>query len=318
MALAAPSGEGQRERATGGAGGGSGGGAKAIPEIDLSNAKAVNSARVNQAKSRLNSAFTHMTQGKKDEAVLELARALMINPGLVDDPGAQGLATSLSGMGGKAAFQEVLRMANAVPPKTTAPSHDREFWDMILSGVILLIVIALFSIVFFYGSYVIQAYVEALVYNQPLPNIRSLFVVFPLNMVLPWVLRLGALTLGSTFFQFTIVYAVATLMMGGTGSMIRHLRVSMNVAVIGYISIMIGFAILIGAVTGYVPTSLANVGLLMLVGSGLGTFILQAFLLGRVHEFGAIKGAYSVILGSIGAGIIAGLLGMFRPQEIRF
>jgi len=99
------------------------------PEIDISQAKPVSKQKQQQAKSRLNNAFTFKTRADDQNAMAELARALELDPGLANDRGAINLAISLVGGSGKEAIGLLLKKSQEGGKiKHKGVAFDTEIW----------------------------------------------------------------------------------------------------------------------------------------------------------------------------------------------
>jgi hypothetical protein len=289
------------------------------PEIDISRAKPITKQKQQQAKGRLNNAFSYKTLGNDQDALAELAYALQLNPGLAEDRSAMNLASSLVGGSGKESIALVLKKSQEGGGiKRQSAAFDTEIWDMLLSAAILFVVIVLFSVAFFYATMIIQRVVfEMASKSAPQTNdIKEMFSGFSLQDILPDVLRTTAVTVGSTFFQTIVIYLVGT-MMGGVASFIRFAKVMMNVQTVFYILLMVGFGLMIfGMFSDSMETfeTMVQLGLLVLGIVFVGGMGIQGYVAGRVQEFGFFKGMASVAVGSTAAGVFAGWTGMFNIQ----
>jgi hypothetical protein len=287
------------------------------PEIDVTQAKPVSKQKQQQAKGRLNNAFTFKTRGDDQNALAELAHALQLDPRLADDRAAINLASSLVGGSGKESITLVLKKSQERGGvKHRGATFDTEIWDMILSALILFIVIVLFSVAFFYATMIIDRLVyEMATKSAPqVGEMKQILSTFSLQSILPDILRTTAVTVGGTFFQTIVIYLVGT-MMGGVASFIRFAKVMMNVQTVFYILVMVGFGlIIVGMFSDSMDAfeTMTKLGLLILGIVILGSLGIQGYIAGRVQEFGFFKGIASVIVGSTAAGLFASWTGMFN------
>lgn len=293
----------------------------AVP-TEVPKVRGISEAKRNQARARLNSAFNYKTNGDDNNALADLAIAVKLDPSLAENQGAQNLAVALVGGTTKDAIKLVIQKSQeAGAIKKRGPAYDSEIWDMVISLVVLFGVIALFSVALFYGLIIVSGALAPMLLRgraSDMSEFSRLFIEIPLKDVIGPILRLAAMTVGATFFQMVVTYGVGTMMMGGTGSFVRYLRVMMNVISLTYIVISVGFGLMIAAAVSGSRTqfeTLGGIGALAIVGGLLGGLILEAWLTSRIHEFSIFKGFGAVMVGSSLSGFIAGALGMFNVND---
>lgn len=302
-------------------GGLEGGSAGKSAEIDLSKAKPVSQQQVQRAKTLLNAAFVYKTKGDDDNALAELAKAVRINPMLANDPGALGLAASLIGGSGKTAMAVVLQKSQDKEIlKHKGAKFDVEIIDVVLSMVFLFVIVTLFSLALFYGAMAITTAVYAMMMpssvrgSMSVEDMRTMFQTFTLQAILPDVLRLAAVTIGSTLFQTIIIYVVG-LSMGGIAVFLKFARAMTNIQIVIYIlwAVALGVGVM-GVFSGSMSTfrTMAQIALLLLGLAAIGGLGVQSWIAGRQHDIGFVRGLVSILVGTSAAGFIANALGLFN------
>ena len=288
------------------------------PVIEVSPPAPIPPQRRQRARGYLQSAFTYKTRGDDASALSELAKALKADPALARESSAIGLAQSLVGGGGKDSIALVLKKSE---DRGTRPQHaafDPELIEMVLSLALLFIIVAVFNLALIYGTLIItEALVPMLFGGSASPaELRFVFNQFSLSNLLPDILRGSFITMFATLFQTMIVYFTGTLM-GGVGAFVRFVKVMINFQIAFYVLVALSLGLMIvGVFSGSMSTftTLTQIGaiaLLVVIVGGAGA---QAYLAARVQEFGFFKGFASVVLGSIAAGIIANVLGLFEVR----
>jgi len=305
--------------------GSSGRAESAPPEINVANAKPkpVSKREYDRARDHLRHAFDAKVRGAEAEALAELARALRTDPDIANESSAQGLAASLVGGQGKDSIRIVLeRAAEYSKGKPGAAAVDSEAFGMVLA-LVGLFAANLFFTVFYLVSILPMTFV--------LPNVAATRAISPNDVLmlrnlaseimssivkenLGQFARTSGIFLGSTVFQMIVVYMIGTFM-GGTGAFIRFVRVLATFGIFTYLWIGAIFALLYFSLTsGSMPmlTSTIQFFLPGVAFSGLAVLGIEVFLVSRVQKFSILHGAASVIFGSILAGIIASIFGLFR------
>lgn len=263
-----------------------------------------------RAKEFLQRAYGYRANGDMTRATLMLARALRTDPDLEHQPGVQGLALALVGGDGKNSIALVLEAAEQIEVK--APAFDRELIDVAVAAAALFVMIVVFSIVTFYGLTILSIQITALILREPvdLVALQSELASYALQVVLPEAARNTSVTLLSTVLNLMIVYWVGT-QMGGTGSIVRYLKVMLGLYVVFYLLLSLGLGMLVySAFNPSLAEALTSTGLLT-IGSTVFFFLVgQVYLTCRVQEFNIANGLISVVVGGIAAGIFFNVLGL--------
>ncbi len=261
-----------------------------------------------RAKEFLDRAYGYQTSGDQARAVLMLARALRTNPSLKNERGVQGLAAALVGGDGRNSVELVLEAAERV--KVKAPLFDTELIDVVIAAAVLFVMIVIFSIAVFYGSAILNLQIYSFFTGLPFDPISvQREVATAALQILPEVARNTSVTLLGTVLNLMIVYWVGTLL-GGTGSVVRYLKVMLSLYVVLYLLLSIGLGMLaLSLLNPSISDDLATIGMLVLTGAVLSFLGGQVYLTSRVQEFNVINAAVSVLVGSIAAGLLVTLMG---------
>lgn len=288
------------------------------PEIELPPIRPVSPQRRETARRRLNNAFAYKLKDDDHNAMVELAKALSLDPELRDDNSAQGLAASLVGGNGKDSLKIIMQRVAAEPPKPKAKAFDAEVLDVAIAALVLFGVTAVFSLILIYliaGA--VLAILPKLAQSEPdVAALQTALANLRLQDILPEVLRQAFLTMASTLFQIIIIYGVGTFM-GGTGVVTRFLSILMFVSAAIYVLLSVALgALIIGISSGRLSTlvTTSQIALLLVIVSLLGGFVAEVYLTARIQKFSLAKAFGSVLVGSAAAGFIAGLLGLFNVQ----
>ncbi|MFQ3536877.1 MAG: hypothetical protein SNJ58_13485, partial [Aggregatilineales bacterium] len=242
-------------------------------------------------------------------AALMLARALRTNPSLKSERGVQGLAAALVGGDGRNSVELVLEAAERVRVK--APMFDTELIDVVIAAAVLFVMIVIFSAAVFYGSAILTLQIALFFLGQPFDPVSVQREVAATTLeILPEVARNTSVMLVGTVFNLMIVYWVGTLM-GGTGSVVRYLKVMLSLYIVFYLLMAIGLGMLaLSLLNPSIGDSLGPIGMLVLTGALLSFLGGQVYLTSRVQEFSIINAAGSVLVGNIAAGLLVNLMGL--------
>ncbi|PJF32185.1 MAG: hypothetical protein CUN51_00725 [Candidatus Thermofonsia Clade 1 bacterium] len=263
-----------------------------------------------RAKEFLDRAYGYRANGEMARATLMLAQALRTDPDLKHQPGVEGLALDLVGGDGKNSIGLVLEAAQQV--KIKAPAFDRELIDVVIAAAVLFVMIVIFSVATFYGLTILILQITSTILGETIDTValQSELASYTFQVVLPESARNTSVTLLSTVFNLMIVYWVGTWM-GGTGSVVRYLKVMLGLYVIFYLLLSLGLGMLVYSVFNpSLAETLPTAGLLTITGAVLSFLVGQVYLTSRVHEFNIVNAMVSVIAGGIIAGLITTILGI--------
>jgi hypothetical protein len=263
-----------------------------------------------RAQELLKSAFAYKTSGDSQRAILMLARALQRDPDIAQRRDVQGLAYALIGGDKRKATELVLEAAKRV--KVNAPLFDSEIFEVVLAAVVLFLMVIVFNVASFYGSSTLGLLIESFLFGVSFDSaeIQRELAEYAVQVVVPSALESTPLTLLGTVFNLMIVYWIGTIF-GGTGSVIRYLKVMLSLYVVFYLLLSIGLGMMVFGVLNPSAESLIQFGPITLVGAVLLFIVGQVYLTTRVQEFSFVNAIASVIAGGILTGIVVRVLQSF-------
>jgi hypothetical protein len=292
------------------------------PESSPVMAGPVSESKRKQARTKLANAFRYKTVQDDDNAIIELGRALELDPELALDGSAKNLATALVGGSSAEAIRAVQAQGKIVAAqKKTKPKQkdadEGEVTDLVVSGVILMVVLFVFSAALVYSIIIIAAYTLTFLYSEGLLENNyyvRLLGELPFRVLLPDILRSAIVLFVTTMFQVVIIYFVGSLM-GGVAAFGKFAKALLVQLALFYVVLTFAFAFMVaGALSGSLETfgTLFQASWALLVLASLGGLISQSVAVGRVQKFGAVKGFLSILGGAILAAVLSSVLGLFR------
>lgn len=277
---------------------------KVAPEINTNTARPVIDPNINvsfekkkMARSRLDSAFRWRVDGFPAKAIVDLKRAIQLDPSLAKDGSAQALSADLMSAGTEESI-ELLMGYEA--PKAGANAKAAgvalgEVLAFLLEGSILF---ALPLITIF------------VLYNRVMSEITGRsdlsFGLSEINIIAQKPnLIIGSIAnyIITSLFLYTVMFFLG-IFIGGSGSLIKFIRTMMRITAVAEV-----IAILLVFVPIMTPSLTRTLDLrhnliLYLLGVLVLYFGLQFYFAGRAHGFGFFKGCATVIGGWIAASFI--------------
>lgn len=264
-----------------------------------------------RAREMVKTAFAYKARGEDHNAMAALARAFRLDPALRDDYQARNIASALVGGSGPDSIDMVLQKAELSEMKFEAQAFDPEIIDLVLSLLLLLAVIVVFSVALVYGLSALLTFIptssgdRADSYNA----VRAL----SLQQALPDIIRVSIITMASNFFQIIVTYLVGNSL-GGTGNFLSFGRVMLNVNTAQYVGYAIGFGAAVIAIFSKVADVLpfAQFGAIVTGLTFLGGFVATIYYTGKIMEVNIGKAIAMVFLGGLASSILANVLGIFN------
>jgi hypothetical protein len=298
--------------------------AHAVPMGQLIPPRPISEQQKKLAKGKLDSAMQFQMNGKGEEALLALKRAIELNPDLERDSFAFGLASALTGGGGDPmALVKAASKTSGTEAKKLVVQGATTMLDFgIEMAIITIVFIAYFAI----ANRQFQAIGEALVQYARTTGVSSasLDALASFTNTSRQQLLISALTQGAGLTVSGLVQAflmyITGILLGGTGNLLDFLRAIMRVTAGIYLALGAVFLIFPAAswlpfdpVTRQPPAFSPFIALMViaLVGG-----ILWVYFAGRAHGFGFFKGCAMIVLTSIGFSILLTIVFMLAGPRM--
>jgi hypothetical protein len=275
------------------------------------------------AKGRLDAAMQQQINGNRDKAILELKRALELNPDLKKDQFAFGLAAQLTG-GSADPFP--LIMESSAPKNENLVAQGAEtLLSFTLEVLIIMVIVTIFLTVSYrkFGEIAIElvkyAAESGLEGSDALRQLAATSYVDQRQVFIDSIGR-AIISVGGLIMYSMFMYAVGVFI-GGSGGVLNFLRAIMRVNAAIYLAL--------GAVLLLIPTPrwIPRLGPdgapdLMPFGLMAGILVIGYFLwvyfAGRAHGFGFGKGCAMVALTGIAISCLSTILVMLGGNPLSF
>jgi hypothetical protein len=294
------------------------------PEITMKPPKPLSEQQKRMAKGRLDSAMQHQMAGNTEKAILDLRRALEINPDLKRDSFAHGLASQLTGGGTGDPF--ALLESSSKPKQDNIVAQGAEtLVAFVLEVLIIALVITVFLTISFrkFGeiadAFLQYAYANGLEGTDALRVLASNIYVDQRQVFISSIGQGLASIIGLLMYSM-FMYAVG-IFIGGSGGVLNFLRSIMRVNAGIYLAI--GVVIFAIPAAQWIPTVGAEgvpnfAPYTLLIGILVIGFFLYVYFAGRAHGFGFGKGCAMVFLTGIVISCFSTILVMLGGSALNF
>ncbi len=266
-----------------------------------------------RAVEHLNRAYDHRLKGEIHDGVAELGQAIRFDPALAADTRAVGLAAALTGAPPEQAIRAVIDRSKQwdVRRQRIDPGRDATVFalELLLLIGILTAVFSLFSAGLVESmSRMLNAPVNPAAVEAEMSRVFRTVKPAAFLTALP-----SALLLTGLLIFWNVVTFWIGLRLGGSGMVLRFLKLFMAVQIVAYTTAVLVQPILLGPVLASAPDvpAVQTLGWLSVSLSGLcvlAAFVGQAYVAGREHRIGFVKGLLSVILSSLIVGFFWAIL----------
>jgi hypothetical protein len=277
----------------------------------------VSESKRKQARAKLANAFRYKTVQDNDNAFIELCSALALDPELARDENAKNLAAALPG--GAEMLLAAKSQGNIMPvaaPMAAGrqgfanffklePANSGEVADLVVLGLILLV------LQFFLYFILVYYTLSLVVYDSTPFNTREIVLsIFSFGDVLSSFVGVAFKSVFIVVIQIAIVYFVG-IQMGGVAPWAKFAKMFLTKIATVYVPLLLASAFLLGGIWSGSPrtfSSLTTLAGLLVICSAFYSLISFSIAVGRVQEFGSIKGFVSAFVGGLATAIIASVL----------
>lgn len=275
------------------------------------------------AQSFVNQAIGSYNSGNNYDAQVNLARALVTNPELKNDPEIRQLASKYTGLDVETALKRLTTPARNSPRNDSNSREERapggDHWLTVLLELILLFVTVAFTSILIQSlgrGFATEIAAQAGNNARMQAELSRLMTLTEPGAVLRGALSYSAGTVGVLIGWNIIMYAFCIAALGGAGGILSHMSATFRVQIGSYL--LLAATMLIFVLSFRTPLStrqgLIQLSLALTIINGLGTVGVMIYFISRVHQFDMVKGFVAVVLSPII--ISCGLCGLLYVAQI--